>query len=121
MIDLEGYVKYIGRLKRIIISSGYNVYPTRIEELIEKHDAIKMCVVVGKKDVKRLEIPKAYIVLNEGFNEFKVIEEIKELCEKNLPKYSWPYEYEIIDEFPKTKVGKIDYKKLQQYNIGENN
>ena len=114
MIDLEGYVKYIGRLKRIIISSGYNVYPTRIEELIEKHDAIKMCVVVGKKDVKRLEIPKAYIVLNEGFNEFKVIEEIKELCEKNLPKYSWPYEYEILEKMPTTSVGKIDYEKLKR-------
>ena len=58
----------------MIISSGYNIYPTRIEELIEKHAAVNMCVVVGKKDKKRIEIPKAYIVLNVGFNEFKGIE-----------------------------------------------
>lgn len=120
IMDEDGYLIYTSRLKRMIISSGYNVYPYRIEKLFETHPAVSACCVVGIPHKTKIEVPKAYIVMkNKNYKKSHLIVELKKMCRKNLVKYSWPYDYEIVDEFPKTKVGKIDYKKLQQCNIEE--
>lgn len=116
-MDEDGFITVEGRSKRMIISSGYNVYPSRIEKLLETHSAVSACSVVGISHKYKMEVPKAYIVLKERKKKKELlILEFKKMCYKNLPKYSWPCEYEFIDELPKTKVGKIDYKKLQEKN-----
>ena len=67
-IDNKGLVHYKARLKRMIITSGYNVYPANIEEIIMKHEAISSCAVIGVPDQNKGEIVKAFITLKEGKN-----------------------------------------------------
>lgn len=116
-MDKDGFITYTNRLKRLIISSGYNVYPNQIEELLETHPAVMLCSVVGIPHKYKVEVPKAFIVLNKGYRSCdELIKELKELCEKNLPKYAKVYEYEFRKSLPKTIVGKVDFRKLQQEN-----
>ena len=116
-MDKDGFIKYTSRLKRLIISSGYNVYPNQIEQLLESHEAVMLCSVVGIPHKYKMEVPKAFIVLNKGYKQSdELIEELKTLCQKNLPKYSQVYEYEFRKSLPKTIVGKVDFKKLQEEN-----
>lgn len=114
-MDEDGFVTYTNRLKRMIVSSGYNVYPNRIEELLEMHPAVMKCIVVGVSHKYKIEVPKAFIVLNKGYSksEFLVLE-FKKMCMKNLPKYYWPSEYEFMETLPTTRVGKVDFRKLQK-------
>ena len=115
-MDEEGFVTYTSRLKRMIVSSGYNVYPNQIERLLEAHSAVKTCSVIGVPHRYKMEVPKAYIVLEQGYTKSEfLIMELKKMCKKNLPKYSWPYQYEFIEKLPTTKVGKIDFRKLKKY------
>ncbi len=116
-MDENGFIKYTSRLKRLIVSSGYNVYPSQIEAVLEEHEAVMLSSVVGIKHEYKVEVPKAYIVLKKGYRESnKIIEELKERCKKNLPKYALPYEYEFRKSLPRTLVGKVDFRKLQQEN-----
>lgn len=117
VMNTNGFIRYTGRLKRLIISSGYNVYPIQIESLLESHPAVMQCTVVGIPHHYKQEVPKAFIVLNKGYKENdKLIQEFKQLCEKNLPKYAKISEYEFRKSLPKTLVGKVDFRKLQQEN-----
>lgn len=117
VMNKNGFIKYTGRLKRLIVTSGYNVYPTQIEELLETHPAVMKCTVVGIPHPYKQNVPKAYIVLNKGYRENdKLIQEFNELTLKNLPKYAKVYEYEFRKSLPKTMVGKVDFRKLQQEN-----
>lgn len=114
-MDEEGFITYTNRIKRMIITSGYNVYPSRIEKLLETHPAVMLCSVVGVPDKHRMEVPKAFIVLNKKYKKSELLLlELKKLCRKNLPKYSCPTEFVFMEKLPTTKVGKIDFKKLQQ-------
>lgn len=114
-MDSDGFLTYTNRLKRMIISSGYNIYPSQIEKLIETHPSVMLCTVVGVPHKYKMEVPKAFIVLKKNFHKKEFITlELRKLCKKNLPKYSWPVEYTYMDKLPTTKVGKIDFKKLQQ-------
>ena len=114
-MDEDGYITFINRSKRIIISSGYNVYPNQIEKLLETHPSVMLCTVVGVPHKRKIEVPKAYIVLkNKHKNKEIITLELMILCKKNLPKYAWPISYEYMDNLPTTKVGKIDFKKLQE-------
>lgn len=114
----DGILYYTQRIKRIIISSGYNIYPNQIEQAIREHEDVKDCAVVGIPHPYKVNVPKAYIVLNDNSIEsVKTKEEIGELCKQHLSKFSLPKEYEIVSELPKTLMGKIDYQKLEQENI----
>lgn len=117
VMDKNGFIKYTGRLKRLIITSGYNVYPIQIEEVLEKHQAVMLSSVVGIPHPYKQEVPKAYIVLNKGYRETEeLVKELKELCAKNLPRYAKVYEFEFRKSLPKTMVGKVDFRKLQEEN-----
>ncbi len=111
-MDEDGFLFYKGRIKRMIITSGYNVYPSHIEEVIEKHPAVLQCSVVGVPHPYKQQVPKAFIVLNEGFHGFLIKNNIKEYCKKNLAKYMIPSEIFIRKKLPKTKLGKIDFNTL---------
>ena len=111
----DGVVFYQSRLKRMIITSGYNVYPSQIENVIESHEAVLKCTVIGVPHPYKQEVAKAIIVLKNGYSESSTIKkEIKELCVKNLARYSLPHDYEFRKSLPKTLIGKVDLKKLQE-------
>ena len=116
-MDLHGFVYFKQRLKRIIVSSGYNIYPSYIENVIDKHPYVLTSTVIGISHPYKNEVAKAFIVLKEGVKPTeKIKKEIKTLCEKNLSRYSIPYEYEFKKSLPKTKVGKVAYKVLEEEN-----
>lgn len=110
----DGIIFYTQRLKRMIISSGYNVYPSRIEEIIESHEGVLKCTVIGIPHPYKVQVPKAFIVLKEGYSASKVKKEIKELCEKNLAKFSVPKDFEFRKSLPKTLIGKVNYRELEK-------
>ena len=97
----------------MIVSSGYNVYPQQIETVIEEHEDVLKCTVIGIPHPYKVEVPKAYIVLKSGVKpSFGLKSEIKELCKKNLAKFSVPHDYEFRESLPKTKIGKVDFREL---------
>ena len=112
-MDEDGFIFCKGRAKRMIITSGYNVYPSHIEEVIEAHPAVLQCTVVGVPHPYKQEVPKAFIVLKDGFHGVFIKNEIKEYCKKNLAKYMVPHDFIYRKKLPKTKLGKVDFKKLE--------
>lgn len=112
-MDEDGFIFCKGRIKRMIITSGYNVYPSHIEEVIQSHPSVLQCTVVGVPHPYKQEVPKAFIVLKDGYIPLFVRNEIKEYCKKNLAKYMVPKEFVFRKKLPKTKLGKVDFKKLQ--------
>ncbi len=116
-IDKNGCLFFVQRLKRLIISSGYNVYPSHIEEVLNKHPAILNSCVVGVPHPYKVQVPKAYVVLKQGYTDsIKLKLEIKEYCEKNLSKYMIPKDFVYRKSLPKTMIGKVDYKELEKEN-----
>lgn len=115
-MDENGCLYLDGRIKRMIIRDGYKVFPPAIETIISKHTNINQCAVVGVKDLKLGYVSKAYLILKDKTQEDETIEQIKELCQKELYSYEVPDCYEVIDTFPITNVGKIDYTKLELLN-----
>ena len=117
-MDEDGYVYYKQRLKRMIVTSGYNVYPSQIEEVLEQHPAVVDSSVIGIPHPYKVEVAKAYIALEKGYKDTPELrEELIELCKKNLAAYSIPKEFEFRKSLPKTMLGKVDFRKLQQENI----
>ncbi len=112
-MDEDGFIYFKQRLKRVIMSSGYSIYPQYIENVIDSHPDVLLSCVIGIDHPYKVQVAKAFIVLKNG----RVADDatkasIKEHCEKNLAKYSWPYEYEYRDELPKTLVGKVAFNEL---------
>jgi len=114
-IASNGLVFYTQRLKRMIIVSGFNVYPSMIEIVLEKHPAVKKACVIGIPHPYKMHVPKAFLILNEGYKDsLKLKKELKELCKEKLAIYSVPKEFEIRKDFPKTLYSKVDYKQLEK-------
>ena len=113
IMDKDGFVYFKGRIKRMIITSGYCVYPTNIENVIDSHQYVETSCVIGIPHPYKVTVAKAYIVLKDNIAPSdEILTSIKELVEKNLARFSWPYEYEFRNELPKTPVGKIAYNIL---------
>lgn len=120
MIDEDGFVHYKLRIKRMMITSGFNVYPTQIESVVEELDFVDKCVVVSVPHQYKKEVAKAYIVLKNGKEKSEATkEEIRAHCKKKLMHYSVPYIYEFVDLLPKTAYNKIDFMKLQKESARE--
>ena len=114
-MDEDGFIYFVQRLKRMIVTSGYNVYPSQIENVIDAHEAVMFSTVIGVKDEYRMQKVKAYIVLKPGFTPTEEIQaSIKAHCEKSIAKYALPREYEYRDSLPKTLVGKVAYRELER-------
>lgn len=113
--DKEGFVHYKLRIKRMMITSGFNVYPSQIEGVVEELDFVQKCVVVPVPHHYKKEVAKAYIILKDNKEKSKeTVEEIRKHCKKKLMHYSVPYKYEFVDILPKTAYNKIDFMKLQK-------
>lgn len=114
-MNKDGVLHYSSRLKRMIISNGYNIYPLELEEIINKCKYVDSSIVVGIKHKIKQEVPKAVIVLKKAYELTSEIErEIKDYCRNNIVKYAIPYEYEFRPFLPTTKIGKIDYRKFEK-------
>ena len=124
-MDKDGVIWYKQRLKRMIVSNGYNIYPSQVETIIEEHDAVLNCTVIGIPHKYKSEVAKAYIVLKNNYKpSLTTKKSIKDYCIKNMAAYAIPYEFEFRKSLPKTMIGKTDFKKLQEENNnlnGENN
>lgn len=112
-MDEDGFIYFETRLKRMIVSSGYNIYPGQLEEIINAHPYVENCIAVGVPHPYKKEVVKVYIVLKEGLElNSEIKKSIKEYCEKNISSYALPYAYGYRKELPKTKIGKVDYREL---------
>ena len=99
----------------MIVTSGYNVYPSQIENIIDSHEAVMFSTVIGVKDDYKMQRVKAFIVLKSGFAPTEDVKNsIRAHCEKNIAKYALPSEYEYRDNLPKTLVGKVAYRELEK-------
>ena len=115
VMDQEGFTYFKGRSKRMIITSGYNVYPAQLENIIDSCDFVSMSCVIGVPDPYRMQKVKAFVVLKNGVvpNE-QTKQDILAYCSKRIAKYAMPREIEFRDELPKTLVGKVAYRILEE-------
>ena len=114
-MDEDGFIYFKQRIKRMIITNGYNVYPSQIENILDAHPKVQMSCVIGVKDPYKMQKVKAFIVLKDGIKPSESIrQELHEYCRKNIAKYALPYQIEFREELPKTLVGKVAYTVLEK-------
>lgn len=106
----DNYYYIVGRSKDLIISSGFNVYPREIEEVILQRDDVKECVVVGAPDEVKGEVVKCYVVLREGSDTGE--EDIMHYCREKLASFKAPRSVVFLDNLPRTPTGKVIKHKL---------
>ena len=115
MMDSDGFIYFRQRIKRMIITSGYNVYPSQLENIIDGHEAVQMSCVIGVRDPLKMQRVKAFVTLKPGYTETPELKaDIMEYCKKHIAKYAIPREIEIRDALPKTLVGKVAYTVLEK-------
>lgn len=114
-MDEDGFIYFKQRIKRMIITSGYNVYPSQLENIIDAHEAVQMSCVIGVKDPYKMQKVKAFVMLKDGYTESPELkQELLEYCRKHIAKYAMPYDIEFRPELPKTLVGKVAYTVLEK-------
>ncbi|MBR7189713.1 MAG: AMP-binding protein, partial [Oscillospiraceae bacterium] len=114
-MDDEGFIYFRGRAKRMIVTSGYNVYPAQLENILDAHESVQMSCVIGVPDPYRMQRVKAFVMLKPGVpasDETRA--DILAYCEKRIARYAMPKEIEFRDELPKTLVGKVAYRVLEE-------
>ena len=120
VMDDEGYVYFKGRAKRMIVSSGYNVYPGQIENILDAHEYVQMRCVIGVPDPYKMHKVKAFVKLNGSVpanDETRAA--LMAYCRKNIAKYAMPYDIEFREEMPKTLVGKVAYRVLEEEELAK--
>jgi len=114
-MDEQGFVFFKGRAKRMIISSGYNVYPGQIENILDAHEKVQMSCVIGVPDPYKMQKVKAFVKPAAGVEPNDATkQELLEYCRKHVAKYAMPYDIEFKDDMPKTLVGKVAYRVLEE-------
>ena len=114
-MDPDGFIYFRQRIKRMIVTSGYNVYPSQLENIIDGHEKVLYSCVVGVKDPYKMQKVKAFVVLRPGVEPNDAVrEELMAHCRENIAKYAMPYEIEFREELPKTLVGKVAYRVLEE-------
>lgn len=109
----DGYLQIVDRAKDMIIVSGFNVYPTEVEDCLSSHPAILESAAIGVPDDKTGEAVKAFVVLKANV-EKPDIKVLKAYCKENLAAYKVPKYFEIRMELPKTNVGKVLRRALRE-------
>ena len=114
-MDDEGFVYFKGRAKRMIVTSGYNVYPGQIENILDAHEYVQMSCVIGVPDPYKMQKVKAFVKLSpDAPKSEETKQELLNYCRKHIAKYAMPYDIEFRDELPKTLVGKVAYRALEE-------
>ncbi|WP_447524466.1 long-chain-fatty-acid--CoA ligase [Parasphingorhabdus sp. NYA22] len=110
-IDEDGFIKIVDRLKDMISVGGFKVFPSQVEEVLYKHEAVKEALVLGVPDAYRGESPKAYVALEPDMS--VTGEELKDWLNPQLGKHERVVDVVIRDSLPKTMIGKLDRKALR--------
>ena len=114
-MDQDGFVYFRLRIKRMVVTNGYNVYPSQLENIIDGHEKVLLSCVIGVKDSRRGQMVKAYIVPMPGIEPTEELkQEILTYCSGHIAKYAMPREIEFRTELPKTLVGKVAYRVLEE-------
>ena len=120
VMDEQGFIYFRGRAKRMIISSGYNVYPGQIENVLDAHDAVQMSCVIGVPDAYKMQKVKAFVKLKDGAAATEETKrDILDYCARHVAKYAMPYDIEFRDDMPKTLVGKVAYRVLEEEELAK--
>ena len=118
-MDVDGFLYFRQRAKRIIKTSGIAVYPSQVEDVLNKHPAVRLSCVVGVPHPTQVEVPKGFVTLNEGFDATEALEkELIDHCRERLIPHSCPRRIEFMGELPMTRVGKVAFKVLQDRESG---
>jgi long-chain acyl-CoA synthetase len=112
VMDERGYVKIVDRKKDMILVSGFNVYPTEIEQVVSLHPGVLECAAVGVPDTKSGEAVKLFVVKREAS---LTEDELAAYCRDNFTAYKRPKAIEFRDELPKSNVGKILRRELRSH------
>jgi long-chain acyl-CoA synthetase len=114
--DAESYFEIVDRKKHVIVTAGYNVYPSEVEDLLAEHEAVREAAVVGVPDERRNETVKAYVVPANGDPDEPgtTAEALKEFALERIAAYKHPREVAFIDELPRTASGKIQKYRLEE-------
>ena len=114
-MDEEGFIYFKQRIKRMIITSGYNVYPSQIENIIDGMEEVHMSCVIGVPDAYKIQKVKAFVQLAPGVEPSEEMKQkILAYCRERVAKYAMPYDVEFREQLPKTLVGKIAYTVLEK-------
>ncbi len=120
MMDSEGFIYFKGRAKRMIISSGYNVYPGQLENILDAHDYVQMSCVIGVPDPYKIQKVKAFVKLSPDVPANDDTRRVlMDYCRQNIAKYAMPYDIEFKDDMPKTLVGKVAYRVLEEEELAK--
>ncbi|MEG1661551.1 MAG: AMP-binding protein, partial [Clostridiales bacterium] len=115
IMDAQGFIYFKQRIKRMIVSSGYSIYPSQLENIIDAHPKVLMSCVIGVPDPLKVQKVKAFIMLRPEFTPGEELrQELQAHCRRNIAKYALPYEIEFRAELPKTLVGKVAYRILEE-------
>lgn len=114
-IDEDGYVAFHGRADDVIISAGYRLSPAEIEETVTSHAAVRDAGVLGIPHEVRGEVPKAVVVLNDGYTASETLaKDIENHVKERLAKYEYPREIAFVEELPRTRTGKVRRDALRE-------
>ncbi|MBP5631238.1 MAG: acyl--CoA ligase [Clostridia bacterium] len=114
-MDEQGFIYFRGRAKRMIVTSGYNVYPGQLENILDAHPLVQMSCVIGVPDPIKIKKVKAFVKLCAGVSpDAETKQKLMDYCRKNIARYALPYDIEFRDDMPKTLVGKVAYRKLEE-------
>ena len=118
IMDDQGFVYFKGRAKRMIVSSGYNIYPGQLENILDAHNLVQMSCVIGVPDSYKMQKVKAYVKLVSGVpaNE-QTKDTLMDYCRENIARYAMPYDIEFKEDMPKTLVGKVAYRVLEEQEL----
>ena len=120
-MDADGFVYFRQRIKRMIITSGYNVYPSQLENIIDGHEKVLLSCCIGIPDAYRGQKIRAYVVPMPGIEPTEALkQELLDYCSQHISKYALPREMEFRTELPKTLVGKVAYRVLEEEAAQEN-
>ena len=115
MMDDEGFIYFRQRIKRMIVSAGYNIYPNQVENVLDSHASVLSSCVIGVPDEIKVQSVKAYVVLKDGVKKDEQTEQhILKHCKDNMVRYAVPSKIEFIEKMPMTKMGKVAYKELEE-------
>ena len=119
-MDEQGFIYFRGRAKRMIISSGYNIYPGQLENILDAHEWVQMSCIVGVPDDLKMQKVKAFVKLVPGVRPDDTTKNVLlDYCRKHIAKYAMPYDIEFREELPKTLVGKVAYRKLEEEELAK--
>ena len=114
-MDADGFVYFRQRMKRMIISSGYNIYPSQLENILDSHEKVLLSCVIGIPDDYRGTRLRAYIVPAPGVDPTEALkQQLLEHCRQHIARYALPKEIVFRSELPKTLVGKVAYRVLEE-------